>query len=323
MRAQLIDLDGSCRAQCETIKRCHSGIHDFRQWGPRIRLSCSLRTFHRFEASLETLIGHEQTDSPTFTLCGSGDFHHVSLALVRRIRTPFNLLIIDKHPDWMRGIPALHCGTWLYHAALLPHLRRVFHVGGDLDFDNSYRFLAPWRELIERRIRVIPAVRHFTKGKWSRIAHEPLRYHPDAIATADRVRHLLEEDREDLTRWPLYISVDKDVLTAAEAVVNWDSGRLTVPEIEAVLQVFLEFNAGKVIGMDVIGDWSPVRVRGLYRRFLHWSEHPVIAVDPTEATAINERLNLRLIDFMERQMGTEPRRVSREANAARSSGRVA
>ena len=63
---------------------------------------------------------------------------------------PFNLLVLDKHPDWMRGIPFLHCGTWLHHALQLPTLNRVIHCGGDLDFDNAYRWLAPWREIKDR-----------------------------------------------------------------------------------------------------------------------------------------------------------------------------
>src|SRR5205823_6657374 len=112
------------------------------------------------------------------TFCGSGDFHHVSLALVRRLAGPFNLLVVDNHPDWMRGIPLLHCGTWLYHAARLPQLRRVFHAGGDVDFDNYYRWLAPWPLLRADKVRVFPARRPFRRGPWARVANEPLRADP-------------------------------------------------------------------------------------------------------------------------------------------------
>jgi hypothetical protein len=302
VRLRLIDLDGSVRSQPKLAGRCATPIHDLRDWGPRIRLSCTFGSFRRFEASLATAIEQEQTNEPALTLYGSGDFHHVSLALVRRLQKPCNLLILDKHPDWMRRVPVLHCGTWLYHAAQLPHVRRIFHVGGDLDFDNAYRFLAPWPELAEGKIKVLPALRQFKTGKWSRIAHEPLRGRADVRVGADRVRALLEEDREDLAQLPLYISFDKDVMPAAEAMVNWDSGFLTTPEIEAVLEVFLEASAYNVVGMDIVGDWSPVRVRGLYRKFLHWTEHPPLTVDPAEAAAINERLNLRLIHFIENRM---------------------
>jgi hypothetical protein len=298
VQLQLIDLDGIGRAQPELMRRCATRVHDFRAWGPQLRLSCRFGTYRRFEAALAQSIESARSDSPALTFYGSGDFHHISLALVRRILTPFNLLVIDKHPDWMRGVPVMHCGTWLYHAARPPHVRGIFHVGGELDFDNAYRLLAPWPDLAEGKIKVLPATRRFNKGKWSSVRHEPLRSRPNELATVERVRGLLNNDRDDLARWPLYVSLDKDVLTASEAIVNWDSGLLTTPEVEAVLQAFHEAAGGNLAGMDVVGDWSPVHVQGLFRRALHWTEHQSLIIDPAEAAAKNESLNLHLGQFM-------------------------
>ena len=104
--------------------------------GTALRLACRFARFHAFEEELGRYLDGRE---PALTFYGSGDLHHVSLALLRRFTTPFNLLLLDKHPDWMCGIPFLHCGTWLRHALRLPLLRRVFHVGGDLDFDNAWR----------------------------------------------------------------------------------------------------------------------------------------------------------------------------------------
>src|SRR5207245_605996 len=95
-----------------------------------------------------------------------------------------------------------------------------------------------------------------------------------------------------LARWPLYVSLDKDVMTAEDAVVNWDSGRLRLAEVTAVLAAFAAAARGDVVGVDVTGDWSPVRLGGTLRRALHWTEHPALAVDPAEAARVNERSNL-------------------------------
>ena len=129
-------------------------------WGPRIRLACTFATFELFRRWLDDALG---TAAPGITFYGSGDFHHVSLALLERLAMPFNLLVLDKHPDWMRGIPFLHCGTWLRHALQLPTLNRVIHCGGDLDFDNAYRWLAPWHEIKAGRVVVFPARRQFVQ----------------------------------------------------------------------------------------------------------------------------------------------------------------
>src|SRR5207253_9812558 len=111
----------------------------------------------------EDALAHERgtaTDAaPSLAFLGSGDFHHLPLALLRRINQPINLLVFDNHPDWMRGVPFLHCGTWLNHAAALPQVQYIFHVGGNVDFDNRFRWLAPWRCLRAGKIHVFPAVR--------------------------------------------------------------------------------------------------------------------------------------------------------------------
>jgi hypothetical protein len=194
----------------------------------------------------------------------------------------------------MRAIPFLHCGTWLRHAARLPLLRGVYHVGGDLDFDNAWRWLAPCDELRRGKIVVFPAVRRFTRGPWRHLRNVPARDGGRPV-TRERVEALLRPFAPALARWPLYVSLDKDVMTAADAVVNWDSGHLGLAEVTAVLGAFVAAARGNVIGADVPGDWSPVDLGGPLRRLLHWTEHPALAVDPAEANRINERTNLALL----------------------------
>jgi hypothetical protein len=206
------------------------------------------------------------------------------------------LLVLDKHPDWMRGVPVLHCGTWLWHALALPQVVRVFHVGGELDFDNAFRYLAPWAALRSGRITVFPAVRRFRSRRWERVAHQPLRCDPREPADPGRLADLLAPWRSELAARPLYVSLDKDVLLQEEAVVNWDSGYLTTREVLTVLGAFRSLAKGRLLGIDVVGDWSPVRVKGLFRYLLHRFEHPQLDVDAGHATTHNQRHNLALLD---------------------------
>src|SRR5262249_42713429 len=154
---------------------------------------------------------------PAVTFYGSGDFHHVSLALIALQRQPLNLLVLDNHPDWMRGVPFLHCGTWLYHAAQLHQVVRIFHVGGEVDFDNYYQWMAPWNFLHSGKIVVIPAIRAFERSAWKSIKHEPLRASPESECDIDRLHNLINPYRSELAAFPLYISLDKDVMTREES----------------------------------------------------------------------------------------------------------
>jgi hypothetical protein len=299
MAVRILDLDGGLTAQ-KGLCRLHPSLTFLQDWGPQVRLACSHGAFVRFEQSLADRSGTPSDEAPILHFIGSGDFHHVTLALLRRLTGPFNLLVLDKHPDWMRHIPFIHCGTWLAHALQLPGLQRVFHLGGELDFDNSFRWLAPWQALRSGRIITLPAVRRFRGGAWEQIPHEPLRSHPEQMLTRARALRLLSPYREDLARYPLYISLDKDVMTVEDAVVNWDSGHLRLTEVETILETAQQLCRHQLAGMDIVGDWSAVRVQGLFRQFWHLTEHPALKVDPIEACRCNEATNLTL---MARQAG--------------------
>jgi hypothetical protein len=294
MAVRILDLDGSLTQQ-RALLRLNPALVWAQDWGPSLRLACSAGLYRRFEHDLARRLGSASDLEPTLTLYGSGDFHHVSLAMLRRLTGSFNLLILDKHPDWMRWIPFLHCGTWLAHAFNLRGLRRVFHLGGELDFDNGFRWLAPWADLYSGRITVFPAVRRFRGRRWRDVPHQPLRSQPDVPITADRVEHLLSAHREELAQWPLYISLDKDVMTVDHAVVNWDSGHLSLAEVEAALEVALDLAGHRLAGMDIVGDWSPVEVRGWLRRWLDFTEHPRLVIDPAAARERNQETNLALL----------------------------
>jgi hypothetical protein len=296
MDVRILDLDGSVAQQPRLAARA-ADILDVDSWGPQLRMACRWEAFGRFEVDLARQMNSTRDRLPALSFLGSGDFHHLSLAMVRRVPRRFNLLVIDNHPDWMRGVPFLHCGTWVYHAARLPWVDRVFHVGGEVDFDNYYRHAAPWKLLQSGKIVTLPAIRQMTGRQWSRTPHETLRPHPEVVVDRERLEALLAPYHVDLARRPLYVSLDRDVLTAEHAAINWDSGRLTPPEVFDILDAFREASQS-LIGMDVVGDWSPVRVCGLGRWLLHMTEHPHNEVDSDVAQRLNEALNLALIERM-------------------------
>jgi hypothetical protein len=296
MDIRILDLDGSLSEQHDLLARHQPQVGPAREWGPAIRLACGFGRFRRFEQHLRDVLGGPSDDRPGVTLYGSGDFHHVSLALLRRLRTPVNVLVLDNHPDWMRGLPFLHCGTWLYHAAQLPHVGKVIHVGGAVDFDNAFRWMAPWDLLHTGKITVVPSRRPFRCGRWAGVANEPLRARPDVPASPERIEEILQPFRHELAGRPLYVSVDKDVLVAQDAVVNWDSGYLGLAEVTTVLEIALGWARGRLVGADLVGDWSPVRMRGWLRHLLHLTEHPALDVAPAEAAVSNESANLALLD---------------------------
>ena len=89
MHARVLDLDGSITSQDDLVKRLGPTVLRADSWGPRIRMACRFARFRLFENALSVAIGSSQELDPVVTLFGSGDFHHVTLALLRRLTQPF------------------------------------------------------------------------------------------------------------------------------------------------------------------------------------------------------------------------------------------
>jgi len=65
---------------------------------------------------------------------------------------------------------------------------------------------------------------------------------------------------------------------------------------------------GRIAGVDIVGDWSAVVTRGLLRRFLHWTEHPGLHLDPADADRCNEQTNRAILETVaeELEVGVRP-----------------
>jgi hypothetical protein len=305
MRVRVIDLDGSIPMQERVLRKFQPEVFDLRSWGPRLRLACRWTSFYRLERRLDRLFGPRERHDPWISLLGSGDFHHLTLAMLRRLRRPFNLLVLDKHPGWLRGHPQLHCTTWLHHAAQLPNARRIFHVGGEKDFDNHCRWLAPKSLLTSGKIVTLPAARTFHNGFWNKVPHQSLRPNPHTLVDRDRLEELLWPYLDDLDRVPLYVSLDKDVLWMPESITNWDAGVLDLSEVQEVLQFFMKASGNELLGMDIVGDWSAVETNSTVRYCLHRLHHPQQAVDAEQARLCNERTNLMLLKYLNHDPAAE------------------
>ncbi len=145
-------------------------------------------------------------------------------------------------------------------------------------------------EIRAGRIVVFPARRRFVRGAWADMTVHPLLVDGDALE--ESLRAALRPYIEELRQYPLYVSIDKDVLTADDAAVNWDSGLLRLPESLTVLTMFLAAAEGRLIGADVLGDWSPVQLGTRLNRLCERLDHPSpVVVDAREAAARNQRAN--------------------------------
>lgn len=144
----------------------------------------------------------------------SGDYHYISKIFTDALREPFELLLIDHHPDMQEPSLGnlLSCGGWV---------RTMLE-------DNQ--FLAK-----VTIVGIDPALAGETAGFGGKLA---------VFCEGDTVL-------PHKSMLPLYISIDKDALCSCQARTNWDQGSLTIPD--AVSIVTMLASGRRVLGADICG----------------------------------------------------------------------
>lgn len=272
-----IDLDGAWEhgAVQEIVPEMRYG--DFRRWGPPLRYCTSRELMERF-------YGEIRPHLTKFTLFGSGDFHHLTALWLRKIDEPFTVISFDNHPDWDIRPPHWCCGAWVSRALSMPNLEQVFVWGcGNFELDLPHRMFANRRGIRAGRLHVRP---------WGeRLKPASLRHWPHMAR--DTWRETFALFAESLAGQKVYITVDMDCLSAADAVTNWENGLFTAKDVAWALG---EINAtAEIIGGDVCGAYSPLKYARFFQRMTGNTDHPRLKpVVPAEALKTN--LNaLRLI----------------------------
>lgn len=252
----VLDFDNSVLPVAETETRLR-----LRSWQEAIRFGTTAFGYRRLQKRLLRLMPRQY--GCVFT--GSGDFHHISLLLLQRLiaarqleRDSCDLLVCDNHPDNMRYLFGLHCGSWVRRAAELEAVRRI-HVIGITSEDISARcawenYLGPF---LRRKL-----------SYWSIGVHADwLRF----LGRGQHSRHFASPDElldaflpELASARSIYLSIDKDVLSPRVVWTNWDQGCFEIRHLERIIAAC----ADKLCGADVCGDVSLYNYKSAFKRFL-------------------------------------------------------
>ena len=265
-------------------------VIDLGQWQEAIRFGCSLARLREVRAVIERALPAAHGT----VFLGSGDYHHLSWPLVERCaaRGPFEVVVFDNHPDNMRFPFGVHCGSWVRKVALLPFVAHV-HVLGITSSDVSARHA--WENYLTPLRR--GKLSYWTIGVDTRWAmrvglSRAFRGFDSPGALLDR---FVEERRRDAM--PVYLSIDKDVLSPDVARTNWDQGRMT----DGHLLDAIDALAGRLIGSDITGDISAYRYRTWWKRKLSALDEqpPIDAAQLMTWQAQQHALNVRLLGRIE------------------------
>ncbi|WP_205691978.1 hypothetical protein [Caulobacter soli] len=237
--------------------------------------------------------------APDLVFAGSGDFHHVTPLLIERAIAasdagPVTVVHFDNHPDWVRFENGMHCGSWVGRAARLPGVAKVITVGvcsGDIDRPEAKR--ADLDLVAEGRVELYPW-RAPDGGPVLRVGEQGW---PSMQAMGEGGFADLLASR--IVTPTVYVTIDKDVLHVDDAVTNWDQGQLSLDGLERLIRTVA--GRARLIGADVVGDWSPPRygpdlLSKLLKRGEAFLDQPRGGV-PGDLARTNEATNLRLLSL--------------------------
>jgi len=257
----VLDLDGSVLGLPE------ARVLSLRNWEESIRFGCGWKAWWKLDRALQEVWPSQYGTA----LLGSGDFHHLTHLLVSRIPAveQFDVVVLDNHPDNMRFPWGIHCGSWVHHVAALPRVRAV-HVLGICSGDIG------WQHAWENRLSALYGgrVHYWAVGvnvAWAHLVGLGGRIR--SFSTFGSLAQAFAKSRE-ADHTPVYLSIDKDVLSPTVAPTNWDQGVATLEQVVELIGAL----SGKIFASDITGEVSVHRYTTRWKRWLsQLDEQPEIS----------------------------------------------
>lgn len=182
------------------------------------------------EQFLEAELGRkkETKELPRIRLLDSGNYHYMSKLLLGLEKEDLFLAVFDHHTDMQPPalLPVLSCGSWIRDAAgAYQNIKGICVIGPP-----------------EASVRETEAMEHV----WF-VTQEEL----DDGSGAAKIKEVFASHAGT---FPVYLSVDKDILSKEELDTNWDQGNVRVDELLSLAKDCL---AGrKVLAVDLCGEPS-------------------------------------------------------------------
>lgn len=148
-------------------------------------------------------------------LLDSGNYHHLSRVYLDLIKEPYNLVVYDNHTDMQFSAfgNILSCGSWIADAyESLDYLKKIIVIGANSKYIEACEFNK------DERVIFADSINEVSLGN-------------------------------DL---PIYISIDKDVISENEFISDWDQGIMPVSTLIKELKCLRD--SFRIVGVDICGE---------------------------------------------------------------------
>ncbi len=178
-----------------------------------------------------------------------GNYHYLSKIFTDKLNQTFDLVVFDHHHDMQPPLfgQILSCGGW------------IKEVRDNNTFLNQVIIIGVQDELITEDIRTqYTQVQFITENEiialFGNISND---INKDSVLSDEK--NLLFNEKvvqyifdKICIQYPVYISIDKDVLSKEQYKTNWDQGILSTECLKRLLSLMAEHF--RVLGMDICGE---------------------------------------------------------------------
>lgn len=194
-------------------------------------------------------------DDAKINFIDSGNYHYISYLLLEKITEPFVLVLFDHHTDMQPSsfVELMSCGCWVKKALDdNKYIEKVVIIGAKKKLINSIED--------KYKDKIICFSEEFIKEKydWEGFSKKHIKN-------------------------PIYISIDKDVITPKEAKTDWDQGDLTLEELKNIYSNICKNH--EILGIDICGDSS--------------NNSEIFKIDYNNE--INNRSNKKILEIIEKE----------------------
>ena len=220
--------------------------------------------------------------------------------MLKQFRAPLSVVVFDQHPDWDMTSPVACCGSWVNAALKWPNIKKIVVIGaGDEDLGGHHLLRGNTTALRNGRLEIYPATfaRSMTLSRRTRrlrcatqrdgVVHWKT---VEAMGWPELISHVVA----GLPTREVYISVDKDCLSAHDAISNWDTGELKLDDVCAAIKRL--GREREIVGADVTGEWSAGQPASPIFRAVSRADHPQLPVPSAAMLLRNQDTNLQLLD---------------------------
>ena len=301
---RILNFDDSVTRQKGLASSYGTKIIDLRDIGPRVRFWMNSK--EREEIARRTL----SSDKSAITFLGSGDFHQMSNILISAFTEPISVIDFDFHPDWHILPPRLSCGSWVVETLKNDNILKYIMVGISSDDLSALSMQGgDFNALKDDRLEIYPCARKPSIVFFRKIPQNISMEIRRGIFTSTiywnelNSKNLMEFFLHILKRLPakkVYLTIDKDCLKSEHALTNWEGGRLPLEDLLLMLRLIKE-NL-EIVGADIVGDYSDIRIKGVMKNIVSHFDHPkrfsAKNILGSYITKINEDTNLKLMHVL-------------------------